>query len=63
MGILYILMNKPFEDRLRKGSILELNDDLAVLHSTLGAWSKDGSLPLFSEKCMFGEPIDSKFEK
>jgi hypothetical protein len=46
LGILYVLLMKPFEDLLHKGSILELNEDLLTLRSTVAAWSKDGSLPM-----------------
>lgn len=46
MGIMYILVTKPFENCLKRGSILDLNADLLTLHTTLTEWSRDGSLPL-----------------
>lgn len=54
MGIIYVLLTRPFEDRLHTGSILELNGDLLIMHSRLSDWSKDGSLPLLNKEDVFG---------
>jgi hypothetical protein len=61
MGLLYVLVMLPFEDRLRRGSILELNDDLELLHSTVENWSRDGTLPLSRKEPVFelGKPMTS----
>jgi hypothetical protein len=56
MGILYVLAMLPFEDRLRCGAILELNQDL-------NAWSKDGSLPLQQTCDIFGHSVESDIGK
>jgi hypothetical protein len=59
MGLVYLVLTKPFEDRLHKGSILDLNDDLLRLHTTLTSWSEDGSLPFKSSEDIFtGVPLN-----
>jgi hypothetical protein len=53
MGFFYVMVTHPFEECLRKGSILDLNEDFAVLHESLKSWSKDGSLLLSRESPLF----------
>jgi hypothetical protein len=64
MGILYVLVMKPFEDLLRSGSILELNSDLEKLQQTFSEWSQDGSIPLQLTSTVFGDkPLESVLAK
>jgi hypothetical protein len=54
-----VFLTKPFEDRLHQGSILDLNEDLLALHSTLTRWSEDGNGPFFVMDEIFqGVPLN-----
>lgn len=53
MGFFYVMVTHPFEERLRQGSILDLNEDFAVLHQSLKDWSQDGSVLLNRESPLF----------
>ncbi|ELU11260.1 hypothetical protein CAPTEDRAFT_211094 [Capitella teleta] len=53
MGFFYVMVTHPFEDRLRQGSILDLNEDFALQHESLKAWSQDGSVLLARESPLF----------
>ncbi|ELT89765.1 hypothetical protein CAPTEDRAFT_191454, partial [Capitella teleta] len=61
MGLIYILVMLPFEERLRRGTILDLNADLEQLHSTVEEWSRDGTIPLSKKGSIFepDQPLTS----
>ena len=59
IGLVNVLVMLPFEERLRHGSILDLNQDLELLYSTVESWSKDGSSPLTCETTIFRQPLTS----
>ena len=59
MGLLYTLVMEPFERKLKEsGNILDLNEEIQIMASTLSDWSTDGSAAM-QRRPMFQKDNDT----